>query len=269
MKVNFEQCDHQEVADYIWFYNEKLQGTDFYCKITKEELTQSLNSAIKITHRALHHVSVEAGYNAIRMIQMLNAYKPETLEKEEQIAIVEEVTIVSLPVVEEKHVDPAKETPEIISSEPISEDKGSNVNDKTLSSSLTEDSDDDDCGTEEEEEDEEIIVDPFEKWHNDYIKYTNKNAVFDKAEAVSTVKEYLGKMEETMGRENKVVLVRELYTYMARTPSFHLFMWQHRRFLETLADKVKEFVSSDPDVFQLVDDDVKAFVSSLVNMEIK
>jgi hypothetical protein len=77
MKIKFEECDHSEIIEYILHYNEKFKTTKYHSELSVDILRNSLRKDIKVTHRTLHHISIDAKYNATEMIRLLNIYKSE------------------------------------------------------------------------------------------------------------------------------------------------------------------------------------------------
>ncbi len=72
MKIKFEPCNHQEIIEYIMYYNNMFKNTEYECVLEKIELEKLLRKDIIITHRTLHHISIESKYNAFNMIELLN-----------------------------------------------------------------------------------------------------------------------------------------------------------------------------------------------------
>jgi SpoVK/Ycf46/Vps4 family AAA+-type ATPase len=80
MKVNFEKCDHGELVDYLCYYNNKLEGSEYYSDITREEIEKKLRPDISITFRALDFLSIQAMYNISALVDLLNTYEEDVLE---------------------------------------------------------------------------------------------------------------------------------------------------------------------------------------------
>jgi hypothetical protein len=72
MKVKFTPCDHTEIVNYIIYYNDKFFDELDYVTIDKTTLSKLLRRDILITHRRLHHITIEAQYNPYTMIDLLN-----------------------------------------------------------------------------------------------------------------------------------------------------------------------------------------------------
>lgn len=77
LKVNFHKCNHAEIVNYILYYNEKIKESSFYCEIDRETLENTLRKDVEVTHRTLHHISVQTKYNALQMVDKINRHDTE------------------------------------------------------------------------------------------------------------------------------------------------------------------------------------------------
>lgn len=73
VSIKFNQCDHNEIIKYVMYYNDKLYGTQFHKNLLNVDLHNLLRKDVEITHRILNHISVEHEYDAIAIINAINA----------------------------------------------------------------------------------------------------------------------------------------------------------------------------------------------------
>ena len=83
MKVTFKVCDHDEVVDYLQFYNDRLAGSPYHCDFDHDALSKTLRDDVAVTHRRLHHLSIDAKYNSVDTVRRLNGVSQHDLELDE------------------------------------------------------------------------------------------------------------------------------------------------------------------------------------------
>ena len=77
MKVNFKECDHEEIINYLVYYNEMFKKSEFERYLNVDLLRNLLRKDINVTHRTLHHISIKSRYDAFKMIELLNNHVSE------------------------------------------------------------------------------------------------------------------------------------------------------------------------------------------------
>jgi hypothetical protein len=274
MKFTFEVCDHTELVRYIMYYSELIFDDPDELIGLKEKIEMLLNKGVKITHRKLHHLSIEAMYDPIKMVELLNVHKDIFLTQE---MVTPTKIIPSAKVIQE---ETSKKV--IPSAKVIQEETSTNKDDSSDDSSdeSSDDSSDDSSDGEEYEKneygfyvskkpesqlipsiDEEVFDaenydyknwDPeyiktlpnhFQVWINDFVVPAMSDSNYeekDKRETRTKIRDYLAKCESARGCENKSIIVKELFQYMASTTQTTHFLINQKAFIKTVQNKIKE-----------------------------
>jgi hypothetical protein len=218
-----------------------------------KRLENLLRKDIKITHRTLHHISIEAMYYAENIIKLLNSYINEDDSGEglkDKIRKVEPTTLSSdVQIIINRKSTPTKE-------EQKYESSGSSE-----SSEEYEESEEYEKSESSEKVDLEHLSDHELLWKKKYqtVGLSEKT----KFDIVSKIKEYFIKIEEyrqlsVEGESDNRCIVIELFDYMA--VEGYKIMTQN--FKTTVVAKLEEF-ANDSEIFVLMKPKTKEFLYAL------
>ncbi len=98
-------------------------------------------------------------------------------------------------------------------------------------------------------------------WHE---KYKTTKIPANSAIIVTRVKEFLSQIETTRGRDNRIVIVAELFDYLAEEG---YLMCYSIGFKHAIEDKIIQFYESDPDVFEYFKPSTKEFIYAVSGMK--
>lgn len=255
MKVNFKECDHEEIINYLIHYNEMFKTSEFERDLNVGVLQNSLRKDVNVTHRTLHHISIKSRYDAFQMIELLNNHVSEDDSGESLDSKIKNKKVevpkygIDLPkkvILEEKAVEL-----------PTSEDGSSGEE--------TDTSDSDDI----------IPVNPKVGEHpkNNYEnlkeheklwieKYSNPPPNFDKTTCVNKIKMYL---DEDPDQQLKPLKVIELFDYIA-TDGYYL-LHTHEKIKDVVRSKMDQFHHTHPQLFILLKPGTKLFAYALTGLQ--
>jgi hypothetical protein len=273
MKVTFEKCDTEEIANYIDYYNKKFENTEMYCNIRYDEILRRLDD-LSLTHRELHHISIEAMYNAEKMIELIGAYVPvqlvtNNITKEESSfyqASNENITNLCNKKI------PTENKDKTLSSK---QNKNQNTQPKSHEDESFESESDEDqsfdskdyrdinCGPKEDPDQFPVHK---EIWQKEFIDslLTNKNHQ-PLEESISKILDYLGKINKVPELGQKLCHLTELFDYIAITPSALMLIDTDNKFKNTIANKILEYV--DTGHFSVCSTKTKQFIYALTGKQ--
>lgn len=233
MKIQFEECDHTEIINYMLHYNTMFNGTPFQKELEKSHLEKLLRQDIHVTHRTLHHISIESKYNAYTMIEKLNKYVHED-DSGESIG---------------ERVSKIKSNVQIKSLVTEDIEKNESEPGKDESKDETEDESKD-----EVKPDDHGPLDHELLWRE---KYQTKKYPQNKNEIIENIKKFLNDVSDVKGSSKKAIVAAELFDYLS--DEGYLVMVDLR--LKTvIVEKIKEFSSEHPEVFFSIKPSTKEFI---------
>lgn len=74
--------------------------------------------------------------------------------------------------------------------------------------------------------------------HQEFINEKNKYITIEKNICVKIIKEYLNKVEDTIGKTNKAHTVNEMFEFICKHKKF---IYDHKSFANTVIDKLYDF----------------------------
>lgn len=254
MKVNFKECDHEEIINYLIHYNEMFKTSEFERDLNVEVLQNSLRKDINVTHRTLHHISIKSRYDAFQMIELLNNHVSEDDSGESldsKIKNKKEVT--------KYDVLPSKKAP--------LEEKD------TVSTTSEEDSSSEEPCTLDSDEHIVFEAEAYECSKKNYEnlkeheklwvdKYSISPPNFDKNTCVNKIKTYLN---EDPDQQLKPLKAIELFDYIA-TDGYYL-LHTHEKFKDVVRFKMDQFYHTHPELFILLKPETKMFAYALTGLQ--
>jgi len=291
LKIQFEECNHSEIINYILHYNEKFVGSKYHRLENRNDLSLLLKSDIRVTHRILHQISIESQYNAIKMIHSLNNYQVDGLE-----TMMKRKSPLDSPRHSPRHspkhintIVPSN-TEIITKSEKNSNDKEDvlnvdessdeesdcsnsdekNSNDKEDMLNVDESSDEgSDCSNSDEKnsnyKEDALNVDeePSEqekKW-NKYVSNVKPLNAVDKKMVFIKMHQLLGEIETAKDVFDKSQIVIRLFDVLA-TEGLPVIVGSSL-FKNTIIDKINNFYETNPELFPEFKEETKDFIYAI------
>lgn len=289
MKVKFTPSDHTEIVNYITYYNDQFVDEPDYVAIDKPTLSKLLRKDILITHRRLHHISIESQYNPFTMVELLNQEPNVVIVNKEVKNVVEEKKEKeNKEEKEEKENDVYQELLDEISSKiPIFDPNRNYKNvekDKDSEKDKEENVEKDEDETSEEESDK-TTKEKKEPEKNDNIKneliaklnqdvsykliwqdkYETTTNPINKGDIIVQIKEFLSQCENSKGVETKKFVVAELIDYLS-LEGYKIMGLKNIKFKTAVYDKLLEFYMEHPDVYELLKPSSKEFVYAVTGI---
>ena len=231
MQFKFNRCDRDELAEYLKFYNDKFEGTEFY-EDKLDDHIHLLKNNISIPYRDLNHITIKKAYNIAKIVKAINKWKQEDVI-----------------------ISPSRRFP----GEDEDEDDSSSSFD--IENSVHEDVGDDygeeiEANSEDEYEYEDAeaydaikieIKDNGASHHEMYSPEVDSPEVdstkIQKKKIVATLMELIKKAGRTDGKDKKIAIVKNIYDIVG-SDDFKLV--GSRKLAETMVGKYHEFVTTYP-----------------------
>ena len=103
-------------------------------------------------------------------------------------------------------------------------------------------------------------------WINDFVIPAMSDAEYDKnnkRETVNKIRDFITKCEAARGSENKILVTKEMFRYMATTQEAIHFLINQKIFIKTLKDKIKELSYDDQKPYSDCDGKTKKFLYAI------
>jgi hypothetical protein len=259
MKIKFKECNHSEIINYIMYYNKIFKGTKYENKINQIEIENKLKRDILVTHRTLHHISVEAKYYAYDMIKLLNAHVSEDDSGE---GLVEKIVKIKDNLINKKNVGvnlmKNNEEPQRTDKKFVDKQIKNSIEDITSNKSIKIKTDNNNSDTEILIDDENYVIADYQKlWNEKYNPKEELSATRGK-EIVGKIAGFLGECEKYGTERGKQIgVVVNLFDYLSNEG--YLIM-DNPGFFSGVVGKIEEFYYTVPEIFQLLSNDTKQFI---------
>ena len=293
MKFTFEKCDHEELVEYMHYYDSLLRDkSDIQKAISKEDISTSLKKDISITYRDLHHLSIEAMYDTNTMIKLLNEMK-----------IKEDLPINMLPFSKRNNefVDisandreqnkPTKTCNQLINTNnPTIDTNETQINEDKENTDESEDESEDKSASEDKVNDQvqhikdinynmindaqyvETFPEHLKTWINDYVKpdyekvmnvpKENRNAATKKiAELVNGI--------EGCDIGGQVAVIGQIFTEFETNLTARSMLISHPAFANTFCMKIEEFSKNKHKPLCVLPSNTKKFCYAISGIQIE
>lgn len=235
VKIKFDLCDHDEIIRYISFYNDKFINTEYFHDI--KTISNLLKPDIAITHRTLHHISIESKYNPIDMVNRINNFIENNIELSKCLNLDDDIIT---------KID------EFLSEDDLSERKNISSDNSFEKKNIAENNSfkNDDIPVIKVKEPKEYK----ELWKEKYK--CEKPTKLVQNEIVDKIRNYLNECENARGQDNKTKVAINLINYLAedgykllyhfpqfkKTVKAKIFeLSQHNNFVNNLSPSADEF----------------------------
>jgi hypothetical protein len=288
MKVEFERCDREELADYVYHYNEKFSGTDYYEDVSHSEIRKRIKEDASLTYRQLYQISIRANYELEETIRLINEGKledivvePLPVEKEVKVVKKEpdekEVKVVKKEPVEkevkEVKKEPVEKEVKEVKREPV-EKEVKEVKKEPVEKEVKEPNPSD---SDSDSDSDEVPIkmkitatkqEPVEtarpdKWKS-YVALANaRDGVREEKNGhVKEILKIFNKMEECSVLDYTLTVV-ELFQYLAHNPSAHLIIDEAQGLFGVVKEKAMQIYEMSPEILVSCDEQTKQFLAAI------
>jgi MoxR-like ATPase len=250
MKVEFERCDREELADYVYHYNEKFSGTDYYEDVSHSEIRKRIKEDASLTYRQLYQISIRANYELEETIRLINEGKLEDIVVE-PLPVEKEVKVVKKEPVEKEVKVVKKEPVEKEVKEPNPSDSDSDSDEVPIKMKIT--------ATKQEP----VETARPDKWKS-YVALANaRDGVREEKNGhVKEILKIFNKMEECSVLDYTLTVV-ELFQYLAHNPSAHLIIDEAQGLFGVVKEKAMQIYEMSPEILVSCDEQTKQFLAAI------
>lgn len=302
LKFTFEKCDHEELIEYMDYYNQLLE-TKVHpitgIEITKEYMSEALRKDVSITYRDLRHYSIEVSYNTMRLIELLNKRKdkPDLLENDrKQITIAKNENSLeiesnsrtisreskspntSAPNSPRETLEPSQNSSHSernFVSDEESYDESSQPYTPKISPSVPEDI----CiyhikylskNAEEYQAYLEELPEHLKIWVEEYVKPNCSRTIdsIEKSEATRKIGLFLNKNATAQSSGEQLAHILELFQFLASDSDAIMILLTSSGFPETVRLKIEEFSQCKTQPLAPLDAKTKRFVYALSGIKV-
>jgi hypothetical protein len=264
----------------------------------KEKLELLLNKDVKITHRKLHHLSIEAMYDPIKMVELLNKHKeillPPSISTPKKVLSSVKVFIKDSPKQEIQKVDtvPKQEIQKVdtvpkqeiqkVDTEKEQDDflfdpKPINISERfsrklpSFNENYEINSIENHNYTKWDPEHIKTLPDHMQLWINDFVipslEEEDTNMGISKNSAFFEITRFLQEFESKKTNEEQAEHVREMFDYISTSSGAIAVIIDHPKFANVMKNKILEIGNMDCKPFSICKPRTKNFIYAMTGID--